>query len=172
VAIIVNNRTTRENLDSQERATRDALAAQAQNIRDERVWEKRIHLYEQVSEWSDECAADVRALKWWWYEPAARQPPPHEDLASSEWTAAGDDVQAKHWPRYVELRSLVNLYGEDAVRTAFHAAVPHPHPTASRPFGFDAMAESIQRKDELLVALQETLRTAINKDNRGVDSPK
>lgn len=169
VAVIVNNRTTRENLKSQERATRDALASQAQNIRDERGWEKRIDLYEQISEWSDECVQDVRGLKLWWYEPVARQPPPHDDLASNDWTAAGADVQAKHWPRYVELRSLVNLYGEDHVRTAFDDAVPNPHPLQSRPYRFDAMASSIQRKDELLIALQDALRAAINEDRKGAD---
>jgi hypothetical protein len=74
IAIIVSNRTTRANLDAQRQASTDqleqqrealttTLTAQAQQIRDERLWDCRMVLYEDLGAWSGKA---FRALAHSW----------------------------------------------------------------------------------------------------------
>jgi hypothetical protein len=123
VAIIINSRTTRDNLKSQRQsageqlraqqaALETTLRAQSQQIRDERLWDRRMALYEDLGAWSGEAFAGTSRLM---FETEAL--PSKDFLKNFEGPLKYYDETVGN--RYFPLFGRVQLYASDAVRDAY-----------------------------------------------------
>jgi hypothetical protein len=128
IAIIVNNRTTRANLDAQRQASTDqleqqrealttTLTAQAQQIRDERLWDRRMALYEDLGAWSGKAFSNVSLLM---FEITALPEKDFEENFKEPFNRLSEAVGSQYFP----LLGRVQLYAEDTVRDAFLGASP------------------------------------------------
>jgi hypothetical protein len=127
-AIIVNSRTTRANLDAQRQAAADQLAqqrealvttltAQAQQIRDERLWDRRMALYEDLGAWSGKAFSSVSRLI---FEIVALPEKDFADNFKEPFSQLSEAVGGQYFP----LLGRVQLYAGDTVRDAFVKASP------------------------------------------------
>jgi len=128
IAIIVNNRTTRANLDAQRQASADqleqqrealtaTLTAQAQQIRDERLWDRRMALYEDLGAWSGKAFSSVSLLM---FEITALPEKDFEENFKEPFNRLSEAVGGPYFP----LLGRVQLYAGDTVRNAFLRASP------------------------------------------------
>jgi hypothetical protein len=127
-AIIVNSRTTRANLDAQREATTDqlkqqraalttSLNAQAWQIRDERLWDRRMALYEDLGAWSGKAFSSVSRLM---FEITALPEKDFEENFKEPFSHLSKAIGGE----YVPLYGRVQLYAADTVRNAFMNASP------------------------------------------------
>src|SRR5262249_6365137 len=127
-AIIVNNRTTRANLDAQRQATASqleqqrkaltaTLSAQAQQIRDERLWDRRMALYEDLGAWSGEAFSSVSRLM---FEIVQLPEKGFENNFREPFSQLSEAVGGQYMP----LLGRVQLYADDAVRDIFLETSP------------------------------------------------
>jgi len=128
VAIIVNNRTTRANLDAQRQATteqleqqREALSttltAQAQQIQDERLWDRRMALYEDLGAWSGKAFSSVSRLI---FEITALPKKEFAENFKEPFSQLNEAVGAQFFPLF----GRVQIYAKSTVRDAFLKASP------------------------------------------------
>jgi hypothetical protein len=164
VAIVVNNRTTRAHLDAQRKALTEqlrsqrealttTLTAQEQQIRDERLWDRRMALYEDLGEWSGRAFSSasrlmfaVEALSAKGFKEQVEEP------LSEFFQAAGDG--------YFPLFGRVQLYARDPVRSAFAAAAPSVIGLGGR-YDKAGVAAWASRIFTAVADLQEELRATI-----------
>jgi hypothetical protein len=128
VAIIVNNRTTRANLDAQHQATvtqldqqrealKTTLAAQAQQVRDERLWDRRMALYEDLGTWSGKAFSSVSLLM---FEINALPAKGFEEGFKEPFSRLSEAIGGQYFP----LLGRVQLYADNTVRDAFGRTAP------------------------------------------------
>lgn len=122
-AIIVNSLTTRANLHAQRQATTDqleqqrvalttTLAAQARQIRDERLWDRRMALYEDLGAWSGKAVSSVNRLM---FEITALPAKNFEENFKEPFTNLSEAIEGEYFPLY----GRVQLYATDTVQEAF-----------------------------------------------------
>lgn len=128
VAIINNSRTTRTNLDAQRETTTTqlieqrkalsvTLSAQAQQIRDERLWDRRMALYEDLGAWSGKAYSsvsrlmfDIEGLSEEGFEECFREP--------------FDRLEKSIGVEFFPLLGRVRIYAGDGMQKAFLSASP------------------------------------------------
>lgn len=127
-AIIVNSRTTRANLNAQRQATADQLEqqrvaltttldAQARQIREERLWDRRMALYEDLGAWSGKAFSSVSRLM---FEISALPEKDFDEYFKEPFGYLSEAVGGEYFPLY----GRVQLYATDTVRNAFMNASP------------------------------------------------
>ncbi len=128
IAIVANNRTTAANLRAQRTATAEqldqqrealarTLAAQAQQIRDERLWDRRMALYEDLGAWSGTAFQAVSRLLF------EIQAMPAKDFQSAFAEAFGR-FEPEVGPRWFALYGRVQIYAGESVRERFLRTSP------------------------------------------------
>jgi hypothetical protein len=128
VAIAANNRTTRANLDAQRQATADqlesqrnalmtTLAAQARQISDERLWDRRMSMYEDLGAWSGEAFAGASRFM---FDVAALPKGNFAENFQEPWQRFSQPLGDRYFP----LLGRVHLYASDDLRDAFLSAAP------------------------------------------------
>lgn len=165
VAIAANNRTTRANLHAQRQATSEqlesqrsalmtTLAAQAQQIRDERLWDRRMSMYEDLGAWSGEAFAGASRFM---FEVVALPKGNFAENFKEPWERFSQPLGDRYFP----LLGRAHLYASDELRDAFVSAAPSINRMGGR-YDKDTAVKVANEIFSAITSLQEELRKTMD----------
>lgn len=165
VAIVMNALTTRatlqaqrvtssEQLAEQRAALAATLSAQAQQIRDERLWDRRIAMYEDLGAWSGEAYQETSRLLF--AVGATADEANFWDGFSEHFMTYTDRLGGPYFP----LLGRVQLYGSEAERDALLQAAPSITRLAGR-YDKKHVSDWVYAQYGAVTQLQEVLRVSV-----------